>query len=389
MNFIEEFKKGQNGSNRGLPFGQGLEELTKVLNGIQKGRYFCVSAEAKVGKSTLANYAFILSPYLYALDRDINIEWIYLSLEMTRIDLEFVFIVAFMHLDYVNEYEEHLRYVKLDDGQTINGENCIELSPEYLRGRLVDDKDKVIKVKDSILEMLKETYNKRIIPLFGEYDSQGRRITKGKMTVIETSDNPTGIRNSIRAYAAQHGEFVKTQAVTDAGVTIERVVGYKPNDPDKYTILVLDHARKLVRERGFNMKDNMDKMSEYFVEERNLLNWTIVSIVHLNRSASELDRLKAFGDLIFPTSSSIKDSGNVVEDADYVLTMFNPNDSKYNLKKHFGATIKDVNGNEIYPEYRSLHLVESRHTIFPVHFRLSMFGALKVFKKSKVVTDKE
>ena len=64
--------------------------------------------------------------------------------------------------------------------------------------------------------------------------------------------------------------------------------------------------------------------------------------------------------------------------------MFNPNDERYNLTKHFGATIRDSHGNEIYPNLRTLHLVESRNAPYPQHFRLEMNGAVKDFKQLNI-----
>ena len=47
MNFIEEFKKGQTGGNRGLPMGPGLINVSKAINGVQRGRIYGVAAPAK------------------------------------------------------------------------------------------------------------------------------------------------------------------------------------------------------------------------------------------------------------------------------------------------------------------------------------------------------
>lgn len=44
MNFIEEFKKGQSGGNKGLPMGEGLINLSNAVNGLQKGRLYGVAA---------------------------------------------------------------------------------------------------------------------------------------------------------------------------------------------------------------------------------------------------------------------------------------------------------------------------------------------------------
>ena len=49
-NFIEEFKKGQSGSNKGLPMGPGLEPITKAINGLQRKMMYTIASSPKVGK---------------------------------------------------------------------------------------------------------------------------------------------------------------------------------------------------------------------------------------------------------------------------------------------------------------------------------------------------
>lgn len=75
---------------------------------------------------------------------------------------------------------------------------------------------------------------------------------------------------------------------------------------------------------------------------------------------------------------------NLSEDADYVFTMFNPNDDKFKITTHFDLPLKDRKGNPFYPNMRTLHLVESRHCIFPQHFRTEMRGNIKSFKKIEI-----
>ena len=85
MNLIEEFKKGQEGSNKGLPMGDGLSNVSKAINGVQRGRIYGVAAAPKAGKSTFVDYAFVIQPFLYAIQNNIPVEWIYFSFELDRI----------------------------------------------------------------------------------------------------------------------------------------------------------------------------------------------------------------------------------------------------------------------------------------------------------------
>ena len=88
--------------------------------------------------------------------------------------------------------------------------------------------------------------------------------------------------------------------------------------------------------------------------------------------------------VVWKTPEDIKDTGNLSEECNYLFTLFNPNDSKYNLDKHFDLKIRDDFKNPIYPNYRSAHLVESREVICPQHFRYEMYGNVKNFKQLKI-----
>ena len=95
-NFITEYKKGQEGRNRGLPMGEGLELISNAIDGIQRGMMYAIGSAPKVGKSTFVNYGFIISPYLHMLKNpSINIRWRYYSWEMDRVTMEFDFVCHF------------------------------------------------------------------------------------------------------------------------------------------------------------------------------------------------------------------------------------------------------------------------------------------------------
>jgi hypothetical protein len=369
MNFIEEYKKGQKGGNKGLPMGPGLENVSKPINGVQRGRIYGVAAAPKAGKSTFVDYAFVVQPFLYAQEHNLDIEWIYFSFELDRVSKEFDFATFFLFHDH------GITTITLPEGITRDGQSVIDLSPDYLRGRMQDDEGETIVVKPEIFEVLQKVYADRIIPMFGEYSVNGVQISKGYITFIEEKDNPTGHYKYLKRHAEKSGKFI-TQKYGKS----TRILGYNSHKPDRQTIIVTDHLRKLLPERGWQMKQTVDKYIEYSVELRNWCNFTFVHIIHLNRSLTETGRMKEFGDMLFPGSDDIKDTGNLAEDADYVFTIFNPNDQRYNLKKHFGTVIRDSRDNPIFPNLRTIHLVESRHCEFPQHFRTNMFGGYKNFE---------
>lgn len=415
MNLIQAFKSGQKGANKGLPMGEGLKAVSLAINGVQRGRIYTVGAAPKGGKSTLVDVGFVIEPCIYVLENNIKVNYalnqikekllitvdsgerlslnqqfeviqaklidleiIYNSYEIDRVSKEFDFITHFLNRDY------GIININLPAGRLYKGQNFVPLSSAYLRGELVfdtitpDEEVEIIKVPDDLFKKIQTVYAERIIPLVGEYDNLGKKVQKGIIQFLENKDNPTGVRNYLLDYANKNGTFLYKTSVKN-GKSYERMIGYKPTNPNKYVVIITDHLRKLLPERGFQMKQTIDKFSEYAVEFRNTCNFSFVHIIHLNRAMSSIERRSYDDDRIFPTSDDIKETGNLSEDSNYIFTMLNPNDDKFNLKKHFGTIIRKPDNSLIYPLMRTIHLVESRHCVCPQHFRVNMHGDVKKF----------
>lgn len=368
-NFIETFKEGKQGLNFGLT--TGIDALDRAMNGTQRGISVGLAAAPKAGKTTLCDFSFVISPYLQMieLNRLNDIEWIYFSYEIDRVSKEFKFASFFMFKDFgVFSY-------------TYKGVQY-NMSAEYLKGnqlhKLPDGKSEVIPVSTEHEEMLKVIYKNRIVPLFGEYDRYGKKIKTGKIDFIEEAENPTGIDKYLKSHARKNGKFV-TESYTilnEKGQTEvkTRIIGYTPNNPKKYVIVIMDHIRKPLRERGFTMKENIDKTLEYTTISRNICKYTHINICHSNRGISNVERLKWAGENIFPTADDVKDTGNLAEESTILMTLFNPSDEKYNLETHMGVTLADN------PNYRSIHITESRNTPSPMHIQTNMYGGVNYFE---------
>lgn len=367
MNFVTTFKEGKSGNAIGLT--TGIPMLDVALNGIHRKYTYAIAAAPKVGKTTLADFCFLLSPYLQAekegtLDK---IKWTYFSFEIDRISKEFKFAAFFMYHDYDVATFQY-------KGKTY------PMSQDYLMGRLLHrDGDLIepILVTPEHEEMLKKIYEKRIVPLFGRYNDKGIRVNEGLIDYIEVADTPTNIRKVVIDYANKHGTFnyENYQVLDNNGnkISKKRMVSYVPGDPLAYHFFIIDHIRKFKREKGLSMKENIDKWLEYQTELRNVCKFTFIDIIHLNRGLSNIDRLKYMSNVIYPTADDIKDSGNVSEETTALLTMFNPGDEKYNIETHFGTNVK------AHPHYRSIHLADSRYTECPQHIQTNMYGGINTF----------
>jgi len=301
---------------------------------------------------------------------DIEIDFFYWSLEMGKLVVRYKYAAHFFYRDH------GISTVTLPEGKTHKRSPVIPMQSSYLLSRMKYDNGEPIEVQQEHRVLFDRIVRERITPMFGEYDVQGNKTKNGAIRLIEDKNdsNPTGIYQYLMNYAKQNGKFIM-QSYRVGSIMKERIAGYAPNNPEKYVIVVLDHLRNMKKEKGYSLKQNMDKMTEYQVMLRNVCRFTFVDIVHLNRNISDTNRIRFNQEFLFPNNSDLKDSGNLSEDADYLITLFNANDDRYNISTHFGMDIDDI------PNYRSIHLVESRHSECPVHIQTEMFAGISKFEE--------
>jgi len=86
--------------------------------------------------------------------------------------------------------------------------------------------------------------------------------------------------------------------------------------------IVVDHIGK-VRGRG-TVKDVLDELDQVLAEARDNYNFSPIAISQFNRSVSNVDRLKYNSGDLDPVLEDFKNTGNLTESADIVLSIFDP-----------------------------------------------------------------
>lgn len=138
------------------------------------------------------------------------------------------------------------------------------------------------------------------------------------INIYDIAENPTGIYKIVNRYAEQHFDKIEHS---------EFNIEYVEKNPNHYTIVIIDHAALVRKERGYDTKQTIDKLSEYLVGFRNKYNFITVLIQQLNRGLESTERKKA--EMLYPQLSDFKDSANTQADSNIVLALFNPH--KYNM----------------------------------------------------------
>lgn len=149
---------------------------------------------------------------------------------------------------------------------------------------------------------------------------------------------------------------------------------YIPNNPKRYWLVFIDHIALMMEERGFNTKQNIDKMSQYLVNLRNNFGLTPIVIQQLAFDSENDERHKT--GRLTPTLKDFGDSKYTTRDANVIMALFSP--YRYNLERFQGYDITRL-GNS----FRSLEILENRDGEPNVNLGLNFIGPCGTFRELK------
>ena len=221
-NFLEYVQKGREGKNKGLV--NSFDVFNEYLNNTQKGTYYAVGGSPAAGKTGFADDNFILTPYDHYYNEvkknggKISIRWFYYSFEISYMAKR----AKWTAYKLFNEFE-----LKVDSAAILSkGKN--HCSDELYT--------KVVAVDQYMDELFDH------------------------ICFVQDGENPTGIRNTILKYANANGKVLTEKYVTTDGIAGERRVGYQANNLEEHVLILLDHVALCKKERGYDTKQNIDKI---------------------------------------------------------------------------------------------------------------------------------
>ena len=322
--------------------------LRAYLPGIEKRRYNIITANQKVGKSKLADYILVYEPFFYAIEHpdQLRLQILYFTLEMGKEEKFYDFLC-------------HLLY-RLDR---------IRIGPTDLKSTSADKP-----VPQEILDLIdSERYQKYI------------RKFKETVTYIDSERNPTGINKYCRNFALSRGKFhfKKIIVKNELGLEEEKEIidYYEPDDKDEYVLVILDNYSNLMQESGMNKMQTIEKMSKYFITQRDQFNFNITAIQHQAQAQEGIENQKL--NKMMPSSDGLADCKTTTRDVNLILGLYNP--FKYGLKDYEGYDITRFRNN-----IRFMQVIEDRDNgaagqVCPLFFD----GAVSVFNELPLPTDKD
>jgi hypothetical protein len=340
----EEINSGLNS----VQIPMGFERLSFHV-GLRKSTYYLLGGYTGSGKTSLLDDAFVLNPYDFITSHrntsNIKLKIFYFSMERRK---------NYKLSKWIS------RKIFLDKGITISVNKILGwVSEEY---KLKDEEKKLV-----------DTYKNYINDMLNNV-----------VTIIENPQNPMGVKKVIDKYADENGKWEKID---------EHNRRYIPNNPNELVLVIYDHIglqKKETRKypsgdiiRLSSKKEIIDQSSEDARKFRDVYGYSIVKVSQFNRSIANPTRIKN-GD-VEPMLEDFKESGNVTEDADVAMSLFDPmrykveDPSGYNLNK-----LRDQYGAKM---YRNLKVLKNSYGSDDLRIGLAFNPIVGMFKEMPKITE--
>jgi len=345
---MKDFKNLVEDGIKGLNIGlkTGYTRFDKFTSNLQMESYEVIGAATKTGKTSYIDDRYSLKPHILNPGEDIR--WIYFSYEISRLKKTAKWVAWFIYHYY-----------------------GILISPEYILSK--GD----YKLPDKYKKLVYEVLERYVQPLLGIYSSTGMLAKKGLVDFHEKATNPTGIYKYLKNYFETIGDYKKGYIYIEEDGEKKKIevqnYELKPYYKNRKTIIIIDHLGLVRKERGFNTKETVDKLSEYLVDIRNIYKPLIVVTSQFNRDLGKIERLKFSGDQLKPTKDDFKNTGNPAEDCNKLIALFNP--SLYpHITNYLTHNNKSYNIKELSKRSLFIHLLESRDTEGYVDLACANYG---------------
>lgn len=312
--------------------------FSEQFPGIEQGKFYLISGASKASKTQIMNYLFLYNTIIFGFRNPTIIipKIFYYALEETKENITLRFICYLLY----NFYN-------------------IEISPRDLTS--TNAKKPVSK------EIINHLDSKEIVDILNFYEEHVRFCD---------SKNPTGVWKDINNYAKNHGVIHKKKYTYKDIDGIEREGEafdyYEPYKNNEYVMFIIDHVSLLDTERGFTLRETINKLCEYLIIARNNYNYIPVVVQQQNIETIGLDAFKS--NKIRPTLAGLADSKDTGKAVDVMLGITNP--FSFELPEYLGYNIKILKGN-----FRCLEIVLNRsgesNAICPLYFN----GAINYYKE--------
>jgi len=316
------------GEHIAMPWNS-LPRLSRLIPGVEKSKYYLISASPKGGKTQLADFLFVMEPIEWYITHrpKMKLKILYFSLEMSK----------------ESKILQAISY-------KLNKDYDISIAPQHLRstfgGYILDNK---------ILDIIKSEGFQIWLKRFEEI-----------VTYIDDVRSPSAIHRFVKGYAEKHGKYIMRG---------ENIVDYEPNE-EEHIIVICDHLSLLTPDNGDTLHAAMYQYSAYHcLEFRDRFDYTVVNIQQQSADSGKQQfdyRGNSIIDKVRPTTDGLADMRLSSRDVNLMISLFNP--FSYNIEEYEGLDLRKIGR-----WHRELFVNLNRDGIANVQLQLYFNGAVNEF----------
>lgn len=263
------------------------KRFRSIYPGTEQEKYIIISANQKIGKTKLADNLYMYEPIFFMVEHpEIKINIYCFSLEITP---------KIKYYDFLS----YLLY-RLDG---------ICISTSDLKST---NKDRPLNPK--ILDILKQD----------KYQVYVRKWEEC-VTFITDIKNPTGIYKFLKERAEERGHYNYVSFTKSDGTQAQmrdQSNPYTPDDASVYNFAIIDNYTNLTLESNYTKSQNIEKMSKYCVELRDIYKYTMIGVQHQAQSQEGIENLKY--NKLEPSSDGLGDCKLTTRDINALIGLFDP-----------------------------------------------------------------
>lgn len=278
-----------------------------IYQGLEKEQLIGVSSYSKGSKTQFSSWAFLYNSIDFCIRHNLEFNVFYCNWEesIERVEQRFYSYLIF-------------KYFKK------------RISPTKLRS------SGNYKVSDEVLKMLDDSRIK------AEMDYWEKHVT------YITETNPTAVWKVVLNHVLKNGRVEKENytikdETTGMDIVKEKIVGYTENNPNTINLIFIDHISCCTTERGYTLKQSIDKLVDYCVLFRNIYKVSTIIIQQQNTSGESAQNIKI--NKIRPSKEGLADSTYTGNYENVLFGLFSP--IKYEIEYYAGYQIKNGFGDNI------------------------------------------
>ena len=147
---------------------------------------------------------------------------------------------------------------------------------------------------------------------------------------------------------------------------------FNPINSELIFNVIIDHISLLRPENGRTLKQEIDITTSYLITLKNMCKISPIIIQQANRNQGSMERRKE--NMMNMTINDTKDSGDPVQAAEVVISIFNPNRER--LKNYRGYDIS-----ELQDKFRSITILKSRWGESDIEIGFNFFGNVNIWRE--------